>query len=292
MFGGIQLQRDLLCVGSSDSCGRVLVMDLRHRVVRASWSFRGPDGEFADVGGLCLLPDGHLLVADTLNHLVRRFTLFGQEVGRIGVELPAAERPVFRDERGYLLKPNAVAVDAAGHIFVACGDRALIHGVQRFGAQGERPRSLRAFGEPGERFGAPQGLTVGDGKLFIADTYNGCVQVFRTEGRFLGMFSTATRPGERSQPTAVAVLPGGRLAVAQWREPAGIKLFDRSGSLVGEVVREGREPGQVQEPTDLAVDARGRLFVLDRDGERVQCFDAHGRFLEQVLDLRQVPLHG
>jgi hypothetical protein len=34
------------------------------------------------------------------------------------------------------------------------------------------------------------------------------------------------------------------------------------------------------------------LFVLDRDGERVQRFDATGRFLEIVFDWREVTGHG
>jgi hypothetical protein len=39
------------------------------------------------------------------------------------------------------------------------------------------------------------------------------------------------------------------------------------------------------------VDERARLFVLDRDGERVQMFDAAGKLIEEVLDLRKLLLH-
>jgi hypothetical protein len=116
--------------------------------------------------------------------------------------------------------------------------------------------------------------------------------VFTVEGRFIGMFNTATAAGERSQPAAVAALGDGNLAVAQWREASCIQRFTKNGDFLGEWIGGGEEPGRVLEPTDLAVGADGSLFVLDRDGERVQRFDATGRFLEIVFDWREVTGHG
>jgi sugar lactone lactonase YvrE len=290
MFGGLDVRRDLLCVGHSDSKGRVFVVDLKDKLIKNAWIFSG-DQEFADAGGLCIDSYGHVLVADAHNDLVRRFTLFGKEVGRIGKPQPGKARLAYVDENGYLEKPNDVAVDAQDQIYVACGDRALVHGVQRFDKQGGASRSFRAFGEPNEKFGAPLGIALGANRLFVADTFNGCVQTFRKEGRFIGMFSTATFPGEVSQPTAVAVLPGDRLAVAQWKEPSVVKCFDLSGTFVSTLIQGGEGKGSVHEPTGLVVDERARLFVLDRDGERVQMFDPAGNLIEEVIDLRKVLFH-
>jgi len=47
----------------------------------------------------------------------------------------------------------------------------------------------------------------------------------------------------------------------------------------------GSGPGQFQLPHNVAVDARGRVYVTDRDNRRVEVFDANGKFLNQWADI-------
>ena len=44
--------------------------------------------------------------------------------------------------------------------------------------------------------------------------------------------------------------------------------------------RKGSGPGEISEPHTIAIDSRGRLFVGDRENNRIQIFDQDGRFLE------------
>jgi sugar lactone lactonase YvrE len=44
---------------------------------------------------------------------------------------------------------------------------------------------------------------------------------------------------------------------------------------------EGSGPGEISEPHTIAMDSRGRLFVGDRENNRIQIFDQDGTFIDQ-----------
>jgi sugar lactone lactonase YvrE len=46
----------------------------------------------------------------------------------------------------------------------------------------------------------------------------------------------------------------------------------------------GTGPGQFSLPHNIAVDSRGRVFVADRESQRVQIFDQDGGFIEEWAD--------
>ena len=87
------------------------------------------------------------------------------------------------DAPGGLNKPKGVAVDAAGRVMVMEG---LYDALQVFDTEGRLLLSVGSPGsEPGE-FWLAAGLAYDGaaGRLFVADSYNGRVQVFKlaTEG--------------------------------------------------------------------------------------------------------------
>ena len=51
--------------------------------------------------------------------------------------------------------------------------------------------------------------------------------------------------------------------------------------LVKTFGKKGSGPGEFDTPHTLAMDSRGRLFVGDRNNNRIQIFDQNGTFLEQ-----------
>jgi len=57
--------------------------------------------------------------------------------------------------------------------------------------------------------------------------------------------------------------------------------FDRDGNFIKAWGSLGTGPGEFDLPHSVAVDAKGRVFVGDRENQRIQVFDADGRFLEQ-----------
>ena len=56
---------------------------------------------------------------------------------------------------------------------------------------------------------------------------------------------------------------------------------DNAGKFIKSWGGSGSAPGQFLVPHALAIDSAGRLFVADRDNNRIQIFDQDGTFLEQ-----------
>jgi DNA-binding beta-propeller fold protein YncE len=59
--------------------------------------------------------------------------------------------------------------------------------------------------------------------------------------------------------------------------------FDRNGAFLKTWGRKGMGPGEFDVPHTIALDSRGRLFVGDRQNNRIQIFDADGKFVAQWL---------
>ena len=57
--------------------------------------------------------------------------------------------------------------------------------------------------------------------------------------------------------------------------------FPRTGKYLGEFGMRGNGPGQFQLPHNVVIDAKGRIYVSDRDNQRVEVFDATGKYLRQ-----------
>jgi hypothetical protein len=55
--------------------------------------------------------------------------------------------------------------------------------------------------------------------------------------------------------------------------------FSRDGKLVKQWGRKGKGEGEFDLPHAICLDARGRVYVGDRQNNRVQVFDADGKFL-------------
>ncbi len=282
MSGGIAIERNILCIAHGEAHGQVFLVDLTDGRLVSRFGFSGRDGDYADAAAVALGPNFTLFVADTRNDIVRRFTAFGREVGRFGRAVERGPGAVARDRVGTLDRPRAVAVHR-GELWVAGGDRKLIRGLQRFDlASGEPLGYVRSLGEEDRRYGAPRGITVDAEGVLLADTLHGLVQRFTPDARFVGFVHTASDPAETSRPVAVLRVGGGDLLVADQGDRGGVFRI----GLAGE-----RRPGPAdafEEPTALARDARGNVYVLDRHAERVHRLDADLRYLGVVVDLAEL----
>jgi streptogramin lyase len=88
------------------------------------------------------------------------------------------------------------------------------------------------------------------------------------------------------QPNDVLVAPNGDIFISQGHnDTPGSKQviwkFDKTGKFIKSFGQFGHGPGEFDQPHSLAMDSRGRLFVGDRNNNRVQIFDQDGKFLEE-----------
>ena len=282
MFGGIAIWRNLLCVAYSEVAARVVLIDLDGLRPLSHWSF-GEGLRRVAPGGVAFGPHGEVFVTDPHNDCVRWFTAFGKTVGVLGESSDRGPLARERDRPGTLDAPRSVAV-IDSMIYVGCGERQLAHGVQRFGLDGDPRAPLRSSGDPERRFGAPRGLFGDSLGLLVADSLNGVVQRFDTEGRFIAEFSTARRAGERSRPVDVLRRPDGDVLVVDGGDDPGLRGFAIDGAPWSGCLHSANEC--LEHPIALTKDDAGRLYVSDRDGERVCRFSPELEFDGVVFDAR------
>ena len=90
-------------------------------------------------------------------------------------------------------------------------------------------------------------------------------------------------PDEFNAPSAVLVAPNGDIFVADGHggnTNARIVKFAKTASSSRPGARRARAPASSTCPHALAMDSRGRLFVADRNNNRIQIFDQDGKFLD------------
>jgi len=153
---------------------------------------------------------------------------------------------------------------------------------------------LKSFGAG--LFVSPHKITVDrDGFIWVAD--NGIIegrgqQVFKfsAKGQVLLRLGKAgvAGPGTDTfdQPTEVAVAPNGDIFVADGHgnaptANARIMKFDRTGRFLKTWGKKGTGIGEFDCVHTLAFDSRGRLFVGDRQNNRIQIFDQEGTFIAE-----------
>ena len=84
------------------------------------------------------------------------------------------------------------------------------------------------------------------------------------------------------QPNDVQVAGNGDIYVGEGHGQGRNRIikFNSRGEYLFEWGSTGDGPGQFNQPHGLTMDSQGRLFVADRGNDRIQIFDANGRFLD------------
>jgi DNA-binding beta-propeller fold protein YncE len=59
--------------------------------------------------------------------------------------------------------------------------------------------------------------------------------------------------------------------------------FDKDGKFLMSFGKKGMGPGEFDMPHALAMDQEGRLYVADRQNNRIQVFDQNGKFIKQMF---------
>src|SRR5215471_15636164 len=159
--------------------------------------------------------------------------------------------------------------------------------ILKYNAKG---KLLKSWGEG--MFIFPHGATVDrDGNLWVTDARgegNKGHQVFKfsPDGKVLMTLGKAgvsgSGPDLFDQPTDVVVAPSGDVFVTDSHRNGKnnrVVHFTKDGTYVKEWGHKGSGPGEMSEPHTIAMDSRGRLFVGDRENNRIQIFDQDGKVL-------------
>jgi DNA-binding beta-propeller fold protein YncE len=194
-----------------------------------------------------------------------------------------------------------VAVDGEDRVFLICrGDHPII-------AYDQKGNFLGSWGE-GLFTYRTHGITVApDGTLFCTDDGNHTIRRFTPEGKLLMTlgtmntpsdtgydgkdYMTITRPaGPFNRPTNIAVGPRGHLYVSDGYGNCRVHRFSPGGTLERSWGEPGTGPGQFYLPHGIAVATDGRVFVCDRESDRIQIFSPDGEYLSEWTDTQR-PTH-
>lgn len=205
---------DLLLVADAQTA-QVSAFDRAGASIAVPWklpTFGRPAGFALD------LPRHRLFVVDVQRHCVHVVSLDGGAPTSFGTRGSAA---------GQLNFPTAIAVDAAGRVFVS---DAMNFRVQVFTAE---LLPLRVFGAAGDApgsFSKPKGLAVDrDGTVYVVEGLFDVVQAFDVQGPLLGVFGgTGTGAGRFWLPAGMAIDAQRRLYVADtWNERVQVFELDQ-----------------------------------------------------------------
>jgi sugar lactone lactonase YvrE len=267
----------------------------------------GPNGtaEFVQPAGVAADEQGNVYVAELtdLGGRVRKIDTAGSVTTLAGngtlVDLDGTGGP--HGSAG-LLAPVGVAVDAAGNVFVAdLSDNrirridalsGLVTTVAGNGQSGNADGAGTRFGTA--TFNAPAGLAVdASGNLYVADTGNNVIRKIDPAGNVTtlagngtaGLADGPSADAEFDNPCGAAVGSEGDLYVADTMNSA-IRHIDASGNVT--TVAGGGLPGfgdgtggpggtaEFNQPSGVAVDSAGNLYVADGLNNRVRLIDPLG----------------
>ena len=89
-----------------------------------------------------------------------------------------------------------------------------------------------------------------------------------------------------NMPSGLAVAPNGEIFVSDGYGGHRVHKFSSDGQLLLSWGRQGAGPGEFALLHNIWVDGRSRVFVCDRENNRIQIFDDQGNYLEQWDDLQ------
>ena len=207
-----------------------------------------------------------------------------------------------------------VATDSSGNVFVAV--RTLQTPEQNSGTMlvfDDKGNFLDRFGD--EYFATPHGLWINsEDEIWFADSGNHAVRKFDTSGKLMMTLGTPNELGTYGSPfrspTRAVQSDDGDIFVSDGYWQNKVHRFDSHGTHItnwggGEPVFKkeawelyksetcceatgvpGNGPGQFNLPHDVSVDSNKNVYIMDRQNNRCQIFDADGRYMREWSDIK------
>jgi len=90
-----------------------------------------------------------------------------------------------------------------------------------------------------------------------------------------------------NRPTNVSLAPNGELYVSDGYGNSRVHRYDANGKLLQSWGEPGEGAGLFRLPHSVWAHTDGRVFVADRENDRIQIFDANGNYLTEWLDVQR-----
>jgi DNA-binding beta-propeller fold protein YncE len=235
-------------------------------------------GEFDLPRGIAAASNGNILVADTNNGRIQKFSPAGVFLASLGIKGTGY---------GQLGEPNGIAIDRAGNIYVADASN---HRVQKLASDGTL---IDEWKGPDPGFYGPRRIAVGpDDSIYVVDQGRTRIVKFSPDGKVLATWGTkGNGDGQFDDHTSVAVdLTTNKIYVADPRNKR-IQVFDSNGKFLSKwSVPEWQRPYGFE---DLAIDSKaGRLYASSANMDTVLVFGLNGNRIGSVRPSPPTKLDG
>ena len=262
---------------------------------------QGSAARFSWPAGIAMDATGNLYVADSSNHRIRKVTPEGE------VSTLAGGKKGFADGQGSAARfngPSAIAIDAAGNLYVADGVNNRICKVTPKGEVSTLAGGRRGFADgqgSAARFWGPSGIAVdAAGNLYVVDNNNYSIRKITPKGKVSTLAGDEPDSEDEEQGSvneeygldAEHGFEDGQGSAAQFGGPCSI-VIDAAGNLyvtdshrIRKVTPDGTvstlaggEEGfadgegsaaQFNQPFGIAIDAAGNLYVADTFNHRIR----------------------
>lgn len=171
------------------------------------------------------------------------------------------------------ISPLGLAVGPDGSVYVAdvLSAEPADHRVLVFAHDG----TLRTVLGKGQ-LNYPNAIVVGtQGEIYVSDSNNGRVVVIDDTGKVSTLLARGVGDGDLGLPRGLSIDDRGRLFVVDTTDHM-VRLFTVGSSptahpaYVGSFGDEGHDDGKFTFPNGLATDTRGRVYVADRENNRIE----------------------
>jgi|SRR5579872_1403105 len=189
-----------------------------------------------------------------------------------------------------------VAFDSKSHLYV------LSRGPKPLTEFDENGKFVRAFGDG--LFTRSHGIRIDkDGNIWATDVGAHTVLKLNPQGEVLmtlgtkgtfGAWDEAAGARLFNEPNDIVFGNNGDLFITQGHTPGagrggslqgqnpGVLKFDKNGKFIKFWGGKGTEPGKFDVAHGIAIDAKGLLWVTDRENQRIQIFDQDGKYIREV----------
>jgi DNA-binding beta-propeller fold protein YncE len=210
-------------------------------------------------GALAVDHRGRVYVADYGNHRVQVFDRQGRWLvgwGRAG------------SGPGEFRLPAGIAVDAEGQVWVADTGN---HRIQQFDAGGRLIGQWGGLGQATGRLDHPTALVADTaGQVIVADMEGSRVQQFDRQGRLLERWGLDGGAEPAARITAIAAHRSGLVYASD--ASGSVDMRDWHGQVLARWRADWRGDGQLRQPTGIAVDEQGNVYVADQGSRQVCVF--------------------
>jgi DNA-binding beta-propeller fold protein YncE len=180
--------------------------------------------------------------------------------------------------------------DSAGKFIRSWGDglfsEGKVAGIPKNNWAPDRSRYSAAYGPAGcTSCGAHSVRVDPQGDIWLVDAAANVIYKVNRDGKEIMRLGTKGTPGASHStfnlPTDIGFAPNGDLYVTDGYGGARVVKFSRDGKYLLEWGKRGTGPGEFGLPHNVVVDMQGQVYVTDRDNQRIQIFDASGKFLNE-----------